>query len=166
MALNFDQIRDAVLTHAQQTGLFDVVVGAPLLSSPPLVDGGSGLSFEAYMGPIQAYAAGSGLASTAGIVVIYCIVGLRDDPGTMSEGDRDDIDPRIASACDEMLRRYGAGFTLGGLVRNIDIFGAAGQGVLGVRPGWVQVGGPEAPRRRVGTITLPMIVNDLWPQSA
>lgn len=161
MTLDLKTLNQAILTHAGVSGQVDYVFGAPAEKTV-----GNGVSFELYLSTIQPYAAGSGLASVAVVVVQNVVLAMNDDPGHVDDIAREDIDPRMAEAADAMCRIYANHFTLGGLIRNVDIFGAAGQGSLGARAGWAYKGGPEGPRRRIMAITLPMIINDLWDEAA
>lgn len=72
----------------------------------------------------------------------------------------DAIDPAVVGAVDVLCAAYNQDFTLGDLVRQIDIFGAYGIG-LGARAGYLPLDGITY---RVMTITVPLIVNDLWAQ--
>jgi hypothetical protein len=68
----------------------------------------------------------------------------------------------MLAAVDDLCGAYCGDFTLGGLVRNVDIFGANGQS-LDVRAGYLAQDGAL---QRVMTIWLPCIVNDLWEEVA
>lgn len=160
MALDLKTLNQAILTHAGASGQCDYVFGAPSQSAP-----GNGISFELYLGRIQPYPAGSGLASVTVVVLQNVVLAFNDEPSMPVEIQREDIDPRLAEAADALLRLYAGHFTLGGLVRNVDIFGAAGAGVLQATAAWTQQT-VEGPRRRVMLITLPLVINDLWDEVA
>jgi hypothetical protein len=72
------------------------------------------------------------------------------------------IDPEMLNAVDQLFAAYSADFTLGDLVRHVDLLGAYGVPLEAVA-GYLLVEGGEY---RVMTIVLPLIVNDLWEQSA
>jgi len=56
---------------------------------------------------------------------------------------------------------YSGDFTLGGLVRDVDLLGHSGQ-QLSALPGWLDMG--EAKYRTVD-ITIPMVISDAWAQA-
>lgn len=152
MSLDASAIVDAVASHAMASGLFDRVN----LHEPKNAPGG-GLTAAVWadtMGPIPA---ASGLASTSGRVVLK----VRTYTNMMSEP-QDAIDPAMLRAVDILLTAYSGDFTLGGLVRNIDLLGAHGTG-LSAQAGYINVSGQMM---RVYDITLPIVANDLWTQEA
>ena len=152
MSLDASAIVDAVASHAMASGLFDRVN----LHEPKNAPGG-GLTAAVWadtMGPIPA---ASGLASTSGRVVLK----VRTYTNMMSEP-QDAIDPAMLRAVDILLTAYSGDFTLGGLVRNIDLLGAHGTG-LSAQAGYINVSGQMM---RVYDITLPIVANALWTQEA
>jgi hypothetical protein len=68
----------------------------------------------------------------------------------------------MLAAVDDLCGAYCGDFTLGGLVKDVDIFGMYGQS-LDVRAGYLQQDGALY---RVLTISLPVVVNDLWNEVA
>jgi len=60
------------------------------------------------------------------------------------------------------MASYIGGFTLGGLVRDVDVNGEFGTPLEAVY-GYVAIDGAMY---RVATITIPVIVNDVWTQNA
>jgi len=60
-----------------------------------------------------------------------------------------------------MFGAYCGDFTLGGLVRQVDIRGAHGAG-LSARAGYLE---QDSAVFRVFTISVPLIVNDLWKEA-
>jgi hypothetical protein len=98
----------------------------------------------------------SGLNSVSTLVVFS----VRVYTATLSDPP-DAIDPNMVAAVDALGSAYSGDFTLGDLVRNVDIFGAHGQS-LDARAGYVEQDGVLY---RVMTITLPVIVNDLWTEA-
>jgi hypothetical protein len=77
----------------------------------------------------------------------------------------DDVDPAVVGAADALLRRYVGGFTLGGLVSNVDVRGAAGV-PINMASGWMKLGGDSGGRYRSMIITVPLVVNNLWDEVA
>ena len=69
----------------------------------------------------------------------------------------DGVDPGVLGAVSTLLAAYAGDFTLGGLVREVNIFSG-----LQAQPGYMDFGGK--PLRAV-EITIPCIVNDAWTES-
>jgi hypothetical protein len=152
VALDITGILDAAISHASASGHFDQVNGhEPIHPSP---SGGltAGVWVERVT-PIRT----SGLNSVSTLVVLN--VRLYTSAQQLP---LDAIDPGMVTAVDALCTAYCADFTLGGLVRNVDIFGANGQS-LDVRAGYLAQDGAL---QRVMTIWLPCIVNDLWEEVA
>jgi hypothetical protein len=152
MALDITGILDAAISHASGSGYFDQVNGHEPIH--PAASGGltAGVWVERVT-PIRT----SGLNSVSTLVVLN--VRLYTSAQQLP---LDAIDPGMVAAVDALCTAYCADFTLGGLVRNVDIFGANGQS-LDVRAGYLQQDGAL---QRVMTIWLPCIVNDLWEEVA
>lgn len=72
----------------------------------------------------------------------------------------DQVDPRVVDATDALLSAFSGNFSLGSLVRNVDLLGSTGQGLSG-QAGYINIGGTLL---RVMDITLPLIINDVWGQ--
>lgn len=118
---------------------------------------GHGLRLAIWAQDIEPIAAASGLASTSGYVVVYARI-----YGNMLQKPEDEIDPRILTAVTALIGAYSADFTLGGTVRNVDLLGEYGQ-QLGAKAGYVTIGGSMF---RVMTVTVPVVINDMWTQVA
>jgi hypothetical protein len=78
-------------------------------------------------------------------------------------GDLDNVDLQLAAAADDLMRAYTGDFTLGSQVANVDLLGESGTRLEG-RAGYLQPSDGQV--YRVFTITLPIVVNDLWDQAA
>jgi hypothetical protein len=151
MTLNITGILDAVVSHAMASGHFEQVNGHEPMNAPSL-----GLTAAVWADTVQPVRA-SGLDSTT----VRLAFNVRIYTSTQADP-ADAIDPALLTAVDDLCAAYIDGFTLGGLVKQVDIFGAHGQPLL-VRAGYIQQSGAIY---RVMTITLPLIVNDLWEQVA
>ncbi|MFI1889817.1 hypothetical protein [Streptomyces jumonjinensis] len=150
MALDITGILDKVVSHAAGVGYFEQVNGHEPASAP-----GYGLTAAVWserVTPVRS----SGLASLSTLLVfsVRIYTSAHQEP-------MDAIDPRMVEAVDALCREYAGDFTLGGLVRHVDLLGAAGQ-PLDVRAGYISQDGSLY---RVMTITLPVIVNDLWEEA-
>lgn len=151
MTLNITGILDAVVSHAMASGHFAQVNGHEPKNTPSL-----GLTAAVWMDSVRAVRS-SGLSSTTALLVfnVRVYTSVQSEPA-------DAIDPTMMAAVDDLCAAYNGDFTLGGLVRQVDVLGAHGQPLL-VRAGYIQQSGAIL---RVMTITLPVIVNDLWEQVA
>ena len=152
MAINILGITDAVMSHAMASGHFDVVNGHEP-KNPPSTGGLTGAVWTDRVVPVRGR---SGLDSVTAVLVLN----VRVYASAVSEPP-DAIDPAMVAAVDDLCAAYCGDFTLGGLVANVDIFGAHGQ-ALDVRAGYLQQDGVPF---RVLTIWLPVVVNDLWTEA-
>lgn len=141
-----------LVSHAQKLGLFERVNSHEYKSAP-----GSGLSCEIWVASIDPLPAASGLASTTGRVAFNSRVRQN-----MLAEPQDDIDKDVLAAVCALMAEYSGAFTLGGTVRDVDLLGAHGT-PLSAKAGYLS---HDSRMYRVMDIVLPIIVNDLWSQSA
>ena len=137
---------DALRSHAMELGIFHGRVN----THAPLAPSGEDVSAWITLGivrPVQS----SGLAAVSIEVtfVIHVTSSLLQRP-------LDGVDPAVLGAVTTLLAAYAGDFTLGGLVREVSIFGG-----LQAQPGYMDFGGK--PLRAV-EITLPCIINDAWDE--
>jgi hypothetical protein len=152
VALDIGGILDAAISHASASGYFDAVNGhEPIHPSPS-----GGLTAGIWVDRVTPVRS-SGLDSVTALVVLN--VRLYTSAQQLP---LDAIDPAMVAAVDALCTAYAGDFTLGGLVRQVDIFGIHGQ-TLDVRAGYLPQDGAL---QRVMTIWLPCIVNDLWEEVA
>ena len=151
MSLNTAAILDALKSHASASGLFDRVNGHESANAP-----GNGLTAEFWWVRTTAAAASSGLASTSAVVVFTGRIYL---PSTTPQ---DETDIAVLNATDALIGAYSGDFELGGLVRNVDLLGQHGA-QLSAAAGWLP---RDSVTYRTSDITIPLVVNDLWTQSA
>lgn len=152
MALNLSTILDAVQAHALASGYFDSVNGHEPQSPPT-----SGVTCAVWVEQIGPARGGSSVVSTTARLALYVRLYT-----SMAQQPADAIDPNLMAALDALMAAYSGHFTLDGLVRHVDLLGAYGD-ALSARAGYLAEGGAEY---RVMTITLPLVVNDLWVQEA
>lgn len=152
MALDIDAILSAVESHALASGYFVAVNGHEPMSPP--TTGITAAVWTEHIGPARG---GSSLNKTS--VRLALFVRLYS---SMVQQPPDAIDPDMIKALNALLGAYSGGFTLDGLVRMVDLLGAYGD-PLSARPGYLAEAGAEY---RVMTITLPLILNDVWTQVA
>lgn len=142
---------DNIVSHAASLGIFRAVnFHEP--KSPP----GSGLRYGVWADRIEPIAGASGLASTSGYVVVTGRI-----YGNMLQKPEDDIDPRIVTAATTLLGAYSGDFNFGATVRSVDLLGMYGS-KLQATAGYVNVSGGMY---RVMTITIPVVINDMWTQT-
>lgn len=152
MALDIRTILDAVEDHALRSGFFAAVNGHEPKSPPT-----SGITCAVWVEQIGPARGGSGLNTTSSRLALYVRLYT-----SMVQQPPDAIDPDLMTALDTLMAAYSGDFTLDGLVRQVDLLGAYGD-PLSARAGYLAEAGAEY---RVMTITLPLVVNDLWAQVA
>jgi hypothetical protein len=150
MALDIQGILNAVASHAMSLGEFESVNQYESKQAP-----GNGLSAAVWVDRVTPVKS-SGLANSS----IRLELSIRIYSSTATQP-YDDIDPNLTKAMDRLLAAYMSDFELGGEVRHIDLFGAYGS-PLESRSGYLNIDGMEF---RVFSIRLPLIVDDLWPQT-
>jgi len=150
MSLDAVALFNAVQSHAMTTGLFDRVGTHEPKNAP-----GNGLTCAIWAAPFGPVPASSGL--TVASARVSFLIRLYNP---MLQQPQDDIDPTVLDAASKLISAYAGAFTLDGLVRNVDIFGAAGP-ALGATPGYLNQDGKIF---RVIDILLPMIINDVWTE--
>lgn len=152
--MSFDPvpILNAIESHAGSLGQFERVNGHEPVGAP-----GSGLTAAVWADSINPVAAASGLAATsvrvAFMVRIY---------SSAIQQPLDAIDPGILTAAGALMDAYSSDFDLGATVRNVDLRGAHGM-ALAAQAGYVTMDGKLM---RVMTITLPVIINDVFTEAA
>lgn len=154
MTFNPQDLLNAVTSLAGSTGWFDRVAGHEPIKNPP----GSGLTCASWVQSMR-MAKSSGLSSSSAVVIMQTRIFMSAlaDP-------QDGVDPQLLLATHDLLTAYLADYTLGGLVRSIDVRGAEGVPVS-CTAGYLEQGSPTR-LFRVMTVTLPVIVNDLWDEVA
>jgi hypothetical protein len=152
MALDIRTILSAVESHALASGYFALVNGHEPKSPPT-----SGITAAVWVEQIGPARGGSGLSSTSSRLALYVRL-----YSSLVQQPADAIDPDLMTALDALMAAYSGDFTLGGLVRQVDLLGTYGE-PLSARAGYLSEGGAEY---RVLTITLPLVVNDLWLQAS
>jgi hypothetical protein len=152
MALNLAAILDPVVSHALASGWFERVNTHEPKSAPTK----AGLTCAVWVDSIGPAAGQSGLASTS--VLVTLSVRLYT---SMAQEPQDAIDPNLTDALSALIAAYSGDFDLGGAVRDVDLLGAISAG-LSARAGYINQSGTVF---RVYTITLPLVVNDVWDQT-
>lgn len=137
-------------SHAQAMGIFEAVTTHEPKTAP-----GSGHSYSLWLDKVAPATGISGLASTAGLFTFMARIYQN-----MLKEPQDDIDIEMLTAFDKLTTRLFADLTLDSTVMVIDIRGIAGTS-YGGRAAYV----PQDGRLyRCFDITIPVIVDDVWPE--
>ena len=150
MALNITAILDSVQSQVEALGLFETVNLHEPKSKP-----GNGLTCAIWADKVGPAIGGSGLDNTSALVVMAVRVYT-----SMLQEPYDLIDPNMISAVDGLLTAFSGAFTLSGNLRDVDLLGEFGTPLTAVA-GYINQDGKLL---RVMTITLPLVVNDVWKQ--
>jgi hypothetical protein len=152
VALDLLTYRSVGMSHAQSLGLFEQVLGHEPVSAP-----GSGLVYALWVARVTPIPAASGVRAGTGRVELTGRVLMPAD----SEP-QDGVDIAVTGAVDALMTAYAGDFEFGGSVRNVDLLGAHGTPLSAVF-GYARI---DSTTYRVATLTVPLIVNDLWEEVA
>jgi hypothetical protein len=150
MAYDFQALVDAVASYAATTGEFDTVN-----MHEPKAKPGTGMTCSCWVDEIAPLAAASGLNSVSGLITMS----MRPQLPFLQQP-ADAIDPLIMRAVGALMTVFAGGFTMTGLVRNVDLLGQHSQGLRG-KAGYVNQDGTVY---RVMDVMVPMVVNDLFAE--
>jgi hypothetical protein len=149
-ALDINAIIDGVVSHALTLGLFERVNGHEPANPP-----GNGLTAAVWVDYIGPHPGASGLAATSARLVLM----VRIYSSAQSEP-LDAIDPAVTYATGVLMGEYSGDFDLSGAVREVDLLGQAGA-PMSAQAGYLNLDGRLY---RVVTLTVPVIVSDVWTQ--
>lgn len=152
MALDTRALQMALVTHAKKLGPFQDVKAHPPKSAPT-----TGVTLYLWFGSMRALAFASGLSAGSGLVIFHgrILTNAKQQPFEAS-------DEKVANAVDKYFTELVGNFTLGGLIRNVDVFGESGEALTA--QGWW---GPiDSAEYRGADLIIPMIINDMWTESA
>lgn len=144
---------DALASNASATGLFETVNGHQPESVPT-----TGLTCGIWVQDIKPAPGASGLSATT----VNVVFNVRIYTSAVQQP-YDAIDPNMIDAVFVLCASYSGDFTLDGLVMAVDLLGAYGP-EMGAVPGYVKQS--DGTILRVMTITLPLLIEDLWEQVA
>lgn len=148
--LNIPAVITAAIDHLASTGLFESVQDHERTSASA-----GGLTADVWLAPIKPLPPQSGLDITSALLTLT----VRIYMDAMSPPAN--LEQEIGGAADVLMTAYNAAFTFNGTVSWIDLLGEYSGGLFG-DPGWVTVGGVFC---RCITITVPCVIDDVWPQS-
>lgn len=151
--MNIEGILDGLVSHAAELGWYSRVNMHEPKGKNPAGDGLTAAIWLQALAPIRS----SGLASTSGRLEFW----VRTYTSMLAEP-QDQIDPRVLGAVDALMGAYSGDFTLGGLIRCVDLLGAHGT-PLSAKAGYLEQGGRLF---RVVDVVVPLVIDDLWAQEA
>jgi hypothetical protein len=154
VSLNAAALFAAVTSKAQALGIFDAVAGHEPVSPPPE----TGLYAAAWASDLTTVPRRSGQATTSARLEITIRVYRNAGQVTLIDGDS--VDPAILDAVDQLIGALIGDFDLGEGVE-LDVLGAHGAGI-GAKAGWMR---QDTAQVRVMDVTVPIISDDLWPQT-
>ena len=150
--MSLTAIVDACTSHAMALGIFETVNQHEPKNAP-----GNGVACAIWSDVIEPIPEASGLTATTARVAMNVRIYM-----PMLQQPYDAIDPAVMEATSSLMGAYSTAFTLGGLIRNVDLLGAHGE-PLRARAGYLE---QDKKLYRAMVIMLPLIVNDLWTQTA
>jgi hypothetical protein len=152
VTLAVSTILSQVTSHARRLGLFNTVTTHEPKSAPR-----NGITVCFWVSSIAPVSEASGLSTTSGRIELSARIyePMLGDP-------QDAIDIRLLEATEKLLDAYSGDFTLGGEVMDVDLLGRYGT-ALSAEAGYLNQDGKLY---RVMVITLPLIVSDIWDQTA
>jgi hypothetical protein len=151
MALDLTAYRSAAMSHAQSLGLFGQVLDHEPVSAP-----GSGLIYAVWVTDVAPIPALSGLNSVSVRLELNGRVFMPAD--TEPQGD---VDIAVTDAVNGLMNAYSGDFELGGTVAEVDLLGMYGA-LLRARFGYTRL---DSTTYRVATLTVPLIINDVWTEA-
>lgn len=151
MSLGAGAILTAQLDHAKAIGVFEVARLGEFKTAPP-----AGLTFSLWTQNLGAAPDGSGLASTTAILHTTARVMI-----PMTTKPEDTAEVKIVSAADAYMARLSGDFTLGGLVRNVDLLAQMGEPMRWAF-GYILI---DQKMMRIADLEIYVVLNDLWEQA-
>ena len=149
LTLNPDAVLGKLASIGQATGLF---IGGGVKRYEPRGQPPNGLTLSLISGPMRPIrSSGLNNASLRWQIDGMIYLPMKVDPP-------DDIDVRLTKAAAGYLQALCAQFTLGGLVRCIDVFGSDGE-ELNATPGYLEANDKTY---RVERLMIPLLINQKW----
>lgn len=155
--MSFDQTAVLALFDAVVSKLLTLNIFQSVNQHEPKNAPGAGTRAAVWVDAIRPEARASGQAATSGVVLFN--VRLYSNFLQMP---LDGIDPDLLTATTTVLSAFSSSFTLGGTVRDIDLLGMYGQ-PMGAQAGYLT---QDNKVYRIMTITLPIVIDDLWTMGA
>jgi len=152
MAVDGKGIFEALESHALRLGVFGAVNGHEP-KSPPVY--GDSLVLTLALGPFRPITS-SGLQSLSYRIEVLGRIWKTNSSET------DATEPEILSAAITFMSSISGGFTLGGLIRCVDVLGMDGE-QMQAEPGYVDMGDDKY---RTIDLMIPLLVNDVMTLGA
>lgn len=149
--LNTPAVITAAIDHLSSTGLFESVQDHETTSAPT-----GGLTADVWVADIKPVPGQSGLNVTSALLSLTVRIYLNAMPPATNG-----LEQTITGAADVLLTAYNTAFTFDGTVNWVDLLGEYGTPLSSVG-GYVTVGGVFF---RCMTITVPCVIDDVWPQT-
>lgn len=145
-----EPIFDAVVSEYQRSGYFDKVN-----SHEPRRKPSKGLTAAVWLQSVRPLPQRSGVDSTSGILTFTgrSYMNMFKEPNDM-------IDVWMMRANAHLMRLMHDDFDFGGVISNVDLLGAFGT-PLSLLSGYLD---QDATKYRIMDLTIPCVVNDIWPQ--
>lgn len=159
MTISTRSIVAAFRTHLEGSGHFDSVTGHEP-KNPPTGQGVTAAVWVDSLAPTEAL----GALNATSVVMTFLIRLYKN----MTSEPQDDIDPLLMDAVDRTCLLLSGDFTLGDAATYVDLLGnSGGSGRAGARGmsvdfGYVSLGGTMY---RSADITVPVVLEDVWPQA-
>jgi hypothetical protein len=150
--LDMVAVQRSIVGHAAKTGLFRWINTHEPKNAPS-----NALGAAIWVDRLAPLPGASSLNRTSALAVVSIAVLMN-----MLSEPQDGIDARMVGAVSMLFTAYSGDFELGGNVRNIDLLGAYSDG-LSMQAGYREQDGKLY---RAMVISLPLVINDAWTQSA
>lgn len=150
MSLDVNNVMDRICNFALTLGVFETVNKHEAKNAP-----GNGYHAAVWIqgvSPIR-----GGLASTSVRAEFTFRI-----YGNMLQEPQDEIDPDISYAAERLMSAIHSDFDMGSTARNVDLLGSEGT-PLSARSGYISL---SQKLYRVMDVTIPVLINDVWEQTA
>ncbi|MGH3402672.1 MAG: hypothetical protein ACRDRJ_09220 [Streptosporangiaceae bacterium] len=151
MSTNFSPAQSQALFDALQSGMQQLSLFQATDTHEPESPPGKRLYCSIVLGPLKAVTT-SGLGKTSGQVTFTIRIW-----SNAKQRPLDKIDPELLAAAAAVMGWLSGEFTLGGTVRNIQLLD------MTAVPEWIEFEGQQF---RASEVTVPIVINDMWVQSA
>lgn len=155
--MSFDQAAVNTLFAQVESAALGLAVFESVNMHEPKSAPGNGVRAACWVQDIRPVGRASGLSKTSGVVTFQFRIYT-----SFMQMPYDQIDPNALTAATTLLNAFSGKFTLGGTVRNIDLLGMYGT-AMGAQAGYLT---QDSKTFRVMTVTLPVVIDDLWTQEA
>ena len=152
MTFNASDLHDNVVSVPQSLGIFENVIGWEPKSAPT-----ARTTCAVWLTDVKPFPGGSGVNKTTGIVTFTVRVYI-----PMLSEPLDGVEKDLLNAVSSLMTAFSGDFELDASVRNVDLLGATGV-ALSARTGYINIDGVLF---RSATLTVPLIINDIWSQTA